>query len=155
MAVEVEIREIEKGDIDLLMADMRQADRDEIAAATSIPLKKAVSDSVALSSYSRAGWVNGRLACLWGVCPISLATSNGAPWFLSTSVIEQHPMLFLRRCRPHVQEFRDRYRFMVNYVDARNRVAIHWLKWLGFDMEEPRPWGIKGLPFHRFTMRTD
>lgn len=155
MAADVEIRAIEEGDIDLLVADMRQADRDEVAAATTLPLDKVVADTVTLSSYARSGWVNGHLACLWGVAPLSLTSSKGAPWFLSTSVIEQHPMLFLRRCKPHVQEFKDRYNYMVNYVDARNKVAIHWLKWLGFDLEEPKPWGVKGLPFHRFTMRTN
>lgn len=155
MAVDVEIREVEAEDIDLLTADMRQADRDEVAATTSVPLDQVVTTTVALSTYARSGWVDGRLACLWGIAPLSLTSSSGVPWFLSTPVVEQHPVLFLRRCKPHVQEFKDRYDFMVNHVDARNKVAIHWLKWLGFEMEEPRPWGVKGLPFHRFTMRTN
>jgi len=44
---------------------------------------------------------------------------------------------------------------MENYVDVRNTVAIHWLKWMGFKMEEPQAWGVQGLDFHKFTMRAE
>lgn len=153
MAVDVEIKEIEPGDIDILMDDLRQADRDEIEAITTQPLREVIESTVSLSSYAKAGWVNGDLICLWGVCPATLISKTGAPWFLATNRIEQYPLLFLRRCKPHLKTFKAHFKLLVNYVDARNTVAIHWLKWLGFKLEEAKPWGIKSLPFHKFTMR--
>jgi hypothetical protein len=42
---------------------------------------------------------------------------------------------------------------MRNYVDARHARSIRWLKWLGFTIEEARPMGFAGLPFHPFGMR--
>ena len=155
MAIDVEIRDIEPQDIDELVLNMRQADRDEVAAITTLPLHQIVSDSVKLSTYSKAGLVNGELACLWGVCPISLLSSKGSPWLLATPVIEQYPMAFLRRCKPYIKKFKELYSSMENYVDVRNTVAIHWLKWMGFKFDEAKPWGVKGLDFYRFTMRTE
>jgi hypothetical protein len=152
--VDVEIRDIEPQDIDELVRNMRQADRDEVKASSPLSLKSVITHSVQLSSYSKAGLVNGELACMWGVCPVSLLSSKGSPWLLATYVIEKHPMAFLRRCKPVIKKLRDSYSNLENYVDARNDVAIHWLKWMGFKMEEPKPWGINGLEFHKFTMRT-
>jgi hypothetical protein len=155
LGVNIEIRDIEPQDIDVLVRNMRQADRDEVKASTVLPLRTVIDHSVRLSSYSKAGLVDGELACMWGVCPISMLSSKGAPWMLATYEIEKHPMSFLRRCRPHVKKLKDSYRSMENYVDVRNTVAIHWLKWMGFKMEEPQAWGVQGLDFHKFTMREE
>ena len=106
MATKVEIRDVEPGDIEALVENMRQADRDEVAAISSRPLKQIVQDSVELSSYVKSGLVNGEIACIWGVCPISIIGSKGSPWLLATPVIEKHPMAFLRRCKPFIKKFR-------------------------------------------------
>ena len=155
MGVNIEIRDIEPQDIDELVRNMRQADRDEVKASTNLPLRSVIDHSIRLSSYSKAGLVNGELACLWGVCPISILSSKGSPWLLATPVIEQYPMAFLRRCKPYIKKFKELYSSMENYVDVRNTVAIHWLKWMGFKMEEPQAWGVQGLDFHKFTMRAE
>jgi hypothetical protein len=42
---------------------------------------------------------------------------------------------------------------MENWVDARNLDAIQWLRWCGFQIEAPRPYGKHGLDFCRFTMK--
>jgi len=155
LGVNIEIRDIEPQDIDELVRNMRQADRDEVKASTNLPLRSVIDHSIRLSSYSKAGLVNGELACLWGVCPISILSSKGSPWLLATPVIEQYPMAFLRRCKPYIKKFKELYSSMENYVDVRNTVAIHWLKWMGFKMEEPQAWGVQGLDFHKFTMRAE
>lgn len=47
------------------------------------------------------------------------------------------------------------FALLTNYVDARNAVSIRWLRWLGFEIEPAAPFGIHGLPFHRFSMRVN
>jgi len=139
LGVNIEIRDIEPQDIDELVRNMRQADRDEVKASTNLPLRSVIDHSIRLSSYSKAGLVNGELACLWGVCPISILSSKGSPWLLATPVIEQYPMAFLRRCKPYIKKFKELYSSMENYVE----------------MEEPQAWGVQGLDFHKFTMRAE
>jgi len=47
------------------------------------------------------------------------------------------------------------YSHLENWVDARNTKAINWLRWLGFTVHDPVPFGVAGLPFHRFDMRRE
>lgn len=155
MAVDLQIREVEAGDAEMLVENMRQADMDEVRAITTRPLTTVVQDTIDLSSFARTAMINGEIACIWGVCPVSLLNSHGAPWLLSTPVIEKHPLLFLRRCKPYIERFKKSYKFMDNHVDVRNKVAVHWLKWLGFEFDEAAPWGVEGRDFYRFSMRTE
>ena len=51
-----------------------------------------------------------------------------------------------------VDGWRQEFPYMFNYVDVRHKEAIRWLKWLGFTLNEPTPYGPFGLPFHKFHM---
>lgn len=155
MAIDVTIRDVQEGDIELLVENMRDADREEVSAATSLPLVKVLKDSVDMSSVVKSGFINDDIACIWGVCPYSALSSKGTPWMLGTPLIEKYPLLFLRRSKGELKQFTDKYSYLENHVDARNAVAVHWLKWLGFDIKSPEPWGIKGLPFHKFSMEIE
>ena len=133
---------------------MREHDKQEVNAATRMGLWNAVETSVNLSSYSKTGLVNDELVCMWGVCPISLLSSSGSPWMLGTDLIEKKQRVFLRRSKPWLDDIRKDYKYLENFVDARNVLSVKWLKWLGFEMDEAEPYGIHGEPFHKFTMET-
>ena len=152
MADKIEIRDVEPGDIDMLVANMREHDIQEVNAATRMGIENAVKTSVNLSTYSKTGLVNDELVCIWGVCPISLLSSSGSPWMLGTDLIKQKQRIFLRRSKPWLDDIRKDYRYLENLVDERNVMSIKWLKWLGFEMDEAEPYGIHGEPFHKFTM---
>ena len=152
MADEVEIREVEEGDVAVLVRNMREHDIQEVNAATHMGLRNAVQTSVIMSTYSKTGLVNDELVCMWGVCPISLLSGSGSPWMLGTDLITEKQRIFLRRSKPWLDDIRKDYRYLENFVDARNTMSIKWLKWLGFEMDEAEPYGIHGEPFHKFTM---
>ena len=152
MADKIEIRDVEPGDIDMLVENMRKHDIQEVNAATRMGIRNAVKTSVNLSSYSKTGLVNDELVCMWGVCPISLISGSGSPWMLGTDLIEKKQRVFLRRSKPWLNDIRKDYRYLENFVDERNVMSIKWLKWLGFEMDEAEPYGIHGEPFHKFTM---
>jgi hypothetical protein len=154
LADKIEIREVEEGDIAILVRNMREHDKQEVNAATNMGIRNAVKTSVNLSSYSKTGLVNDELVCMWGVCPISLLSSSGSPWMLGTDLIEKKQRVFLRRSKPWLDDIRKDYRYLENFVDARNVLSVKWLKWLGFEMDEAEPYGIHGEPFHKFTMET-
>ncbi len=152
MADKVEIREVEEGDVAVLVRNMREHDIQEVNAATHMGLRNAVQTSVIMSTYSKTGLVNDELVCMWGVCPISLLSGSGSPWMLGTDLITEKQRIFLRRSKPWLDDIRKDYRYLENFVDARNTMSIKWLKWLGFEMDEAEPYGIHGEPFHKFTM---
>jgi hypothetical protein len=132
---------------------MRQADRDELAAAVPTPVLQVVTGCVKFSTYSRAGLVGDDLVCLFGVGPVSLIDDKGIPWMLSTPLIEEHPYLFLQHCKKQFGVMKEQYSTLENHVSVSNTVAIGWLKWLGFTFEDAAPWGYRGLPFHKFYVR--
>jgi hypothetical protein len=152
LADKVEIREVEEGDVAVLVRNMREHDIQEVNAATHMGLRNAVQTSVIMSTYSKTGLVNDELVCMWGVCPISLLSGSGSPWMLGTDLITEKQRIFLRRSKPWLDDIRKDYRYLENFVDARNTMSIKWLKWLGFEMDEAEPYGIHGEPFHKFTM---
>jgi hypothetical protein len=152
LADKVEIRDVEEGDIAVLVRNMREHDKMEVNAATHMGIRNAVQTSVIMSTYSKTGLVNDELVCMWGVCPISLLSGSGSPWMLGTDLITEKQRIFLRRSKPWLDDIRKDYRYLENFVDARNVMSIKWLKWLGFEMDEAEPYGIHGEPFHKFTM---
>lgn len=153
MAAKAEIVPATLAHAEAMAPHLRQADRDEIwAASMSLPADS-LRNGVMASRDAWAGLIDGEVACLFGVAPQSLMTGSGYAWMLATPLIERHQLLFLRRCRPMVAEMLCGFNYLHNYVDARNAKAIRWLRWLGFTIHDPAPHGVLGLPFHHFEMR--
>ena len=73
---------------------------------------------------------------------------------LGTDLIKKKQKIFLKRSKPWLEDIKKDYNYLENYVDARNTLSIKWLKWLGFKVEDPIPYGVNGEPFHKFTMET-
>lgn len=136
------------------MADeVRADDMREIKAVGYFSALEALNDSLASSTKAWTGLVDGEIVCMFGVCPRNLVMGEGSPWLISTDKIIRHQKIFLRRCKFFVDEMAHDYNQLINYVDARNGIAIRWLRWLGFDIEPAKLHGLLTVPFHRFTKR--
>lgn len=135
-----------------MLPNVRTADRHEVMAATGMAMEDALPDSLKRSEMAWAGMVDDQVACIFGVAGASILSETGFPWMIGTHLIEQHAKAFLRRNKQMVQQMLDRYPHLENYVDVRNTTAIGWLKWLGFEMQEPQPYGMYRMPFMKFTM---
>ena len=139
-----------------LARNIRFPDRKEIfAAAGWVNAYDCIRASARLGGTAYAGLVDGEVACILGVHRHTQMSTKGIPWLLTTHVVDKHPRLFLRYTRQGMEEIKQTWDFDVleNYVDARHHEAIRWLKWLGFTIHPAQPYGIMGLPFHRFDMR--
>lgn len=136
-----------------LAQTMRQADIDEIWASSYATPESALRCALRGSLHSWAGLIDGQVACMFGVMPASLMGGSGYPWMLGSELIVNNQKLFLRRCRENVQMMAEQFNYLHNYVDDRNIKAIKWLQWLGFEVGEPEPFGVLGLPFRHFEMR--
>lgn len=138
---------------DAVATRAREDDVRELWAVAHVTPAQAIRQGLALSGEARAALFDGVPACVFGVSTLPEFPGYAVPWMIGTSVLEQHQTAFLRRCRPVVQEWEARYDRLVNWVDARNAIAIRWLRWLGFTIGEAMPYGVEGLPFHPFELR--
>lgn len=133
---------------------MRADDVREIWASHRSKPYEALRHSAMVSRDTKTGVVDGRPVCMFGVAPRgSTLAPFGSPWLLGAEELPQHGRAFLRLNRAWVAEQMEIYSLLENWIDARNVVSIRWLKWLGFAIFEPTPFGPDQLPFHRFEMR--
>lgn len=154
MAVEGYLREPEPGDVTELLINMRPVDVDEVRAAFGdCNFEDMIIDGVS-TSYKPGAAVghDGKLWCLFGVIPVGSALTNtGLIWLLGTHEFDRHPVGFTQLARGYIDHVRQtRFPVLTNYVDARNRKTIRWLKALGFKMDLTVAYGVQQLPFHRF-----
>lgn len=155
MVADVRIRPAEPGDCDALAANLRAADHDEILASSGEAPLYIIRESVKQTPKTYTVFIDGELACLFGMAPLGLLGRQGAPWLLGTPVLDRHPSVLMRYCLPYIAEMLESRSHLFNYVDARNVRSIRWLKRLGFKFHPAQPYGVAGLPFHRFELRLE
>ncbi|WP_146120213.1 hypothetical protein [Paraburkholderia sp. BL21I4N1] len=146
------MRDPRDGDIEAIAADLRSADIEEIHGATGHRDCLAVMRQGAqLSTLLWTIEVDGKPAGLFGV---TAAPGIGVPWMLGTPALERAPKQLTRLGREYVHLMSDKYATLLNYVDARSLKSVQWLDRLGFTVQkETEPYGVFGLPFHRFGMK--
>jgi len=149
----VDFRPAAAADAAALAAAMREADRQEVAATSGPDILAAVVRSMAVTPDCMAAERGSALVALFGVAPISLLEGIGSPWMLGTTALERIPGALTRSVRHYLVGMLRAYPILVNHVDARNTASVRWLWRLGFAIYAPEPFGVLGLPFHRFEMR--
>lgn len=131
---------------------MRQADRDEVSALSGRTPARALLNSVKRSSVAETVLIDGRAEMIFGVGDVNILAGVGSPWALGTDEIERNQREFLRKSVACRDRMRARYPVLCNVVDARNRVSVRWLKWLGFVFSEPVL--VSGHVCYVFSMRS-
>lgn len=136
----------------MLARNLRQRDRDEVEASVGSDIVGAI--RAAMDASGDLCWAvddsQGHLAWIIGcaaVCP-----GLGSPWLLGTDLATAMPGVLTKLTKGHIAEMLTVYPQLVNFVDARNADSVRWLARLGFTIHDPVPYGVAGLPFHRFTM---
>ena len=134
-----------------MAVNMRHADREEAYAQTGAHPAFGVGASYGSATIAWAGLVDGQVACVFGVSPADEIDGKvGHPWMIGSPLVEKHQKRFLRECREYVDAMLGLYPVLENYVDVRNTTAIRWLRWLGFDILEARPYGPYKMMFYLF-----
>ena len=140
---------------------LREADRQEVAAATgeqpetAVPfsfdisqecwmIRPAVSasgsaDPFAIFGTVAAGKVNG-------------AKDVGIIWMLATDEIDNNAVAFARISRYWARRLLEPYDLTTNYVWNKNRKHLRWIRWAGFTILKPEKRGPFDEWFHPFYM---
>jgi hypothetical protein len=151
---DIDIRLVQPGDVEALVAKMRQADINELRASGVGEILPRVQASVDRSVLCRTGTADGEVGCIFGVVPVlTLFDQEGSPWMLGTDLVTRHQRVLMRRCRPYIQDMLRIYPHLVNAVHADNHAALRWLKSVGFLLHPAEPFGVDGALFHPFEMR--
>jgi hypothetical protein len=103
------------------------------------------------SSMAMTGLVDGQPVAMFGVVPASILSGIGAPWMVGAVDLEQHQFWFAKSSRPCVQRMQREFNVLANWVDNRNTLSKRWLRWLGFHVGQPQPFGSGGEPFCPFV----
>lgn len=138
-----------------MAVNMRKADVDEVWASAMISPLSALIHSLESDGKSWTALLDGKPIAMFGVGYGSDLGRTGFPWMLGTDEIANHPIHVLRNNRRYLPKMKEGRRVLVNFVDSRNTTAIRWLKWLGFKIEEAKPYGALNKPFHRFSMECE
>jgi hypothetical protein len=136
-------------DLEYVIKNLRADDIQEIEASHGRAAYHILRESVH-SEDSLVGKVDGTPICAFGVEPRSLLAGGGVPWMVSTDDILKNKVAFLKHSRLWVDSMLEKYGYLENYVDDRNTVSKRWLKWLGFEFDKPKPYGVKQELFRRF-----
>lgn len=132
---------------------MRAADAAECWALARLSPLEALRESLDSATYAWTWLVDGEPACIFGVGTRSLIGNAGTPWLLSTDLVAQHRMTFVRGSRPYLALMRGAFPCLENFVDARYETCVRWLKRLGFVVHDAEPMGPCGELFHRFELK--
>lgn len=141
---------------EIIAASVRPEDRDELWASTMSPPIEAMTRGIHYSEESYTGMIDDVPVCMWGVVMDSFLTRSGTPWMVGSTDLDRHAMTFLRQCRAPLLEMLGRYDRLENYVDARNKRSIAWLRFMGFTVDKKaEEYGFLKMPFHRFWKESE
>ena len=140
-----------------LAVTIRESDRLEVEATSGRGPLAVLLDGLELSSQAWTVLAENQVMCMWGVVdrPSMLGERIGAAWMLTAQCIEQYPKEFYRACKLVLPELLDDYDVLINWIDCRHEKALRWATRLGFQLDEPGPFGIEGRPFCRFEARME
>ncbi len=131
--------------------ELRPGDLREIEVL-GLTMAEAFDISTRRALWAHAYLIDGEVAALVGLSVDSLIGGVASPWLVTGKPVDQHKKLFLRETRDGVEKMRLLFPVLRNYVHAEYTETIRWLKWLGFNIGEPKPMGPHGAPFCLFSM---
>ncbi len=103
--------------------------------------------AIRASSTARAVLDGSKVVALLGVAPTSVE-GVASIWLLGGRLVKRLPVAFTRVCAEEARRFSEQWAVLVNMVWSQNKRALAWLESLGFEVLEPVPFGVSGLPFH-------
>lgn len=131
-----------------LASCMREGDVQEVRASGDQSPFEALKFSLEKSKCACALFADDKILCIWGVVEKDGYPGVASPWILSSVHVDTFPILFYKESVRIIAGLRARYRVIVNMIDARYEKSVKFYRKLGFDISDPVPYGIFGLPFH-------
>lgn len=145
----VRVREARFEDIALM--ELREADRQEVLALGVEP-QEALQLSFQNSTMAFTMFNNGNPLAMFGVAPVTILGDRAIVWLLTTNEVNKCKKTFANYSRLFIDYFLQHYPTLENYVDARYKTSINWLKWCGAEFGHTIMMS-SGIPFIHFTIK--
>jgi len=138
--------------VEVIAANMRQADADEVWASNHYTPTEAMLSSWKASDKSMIVTVNDEPCVMIGLVIRDILSGAGIPWLLGTNAALKHKRHFLIQVPDVINEMLGICPNLYNYVHAKNKISVSWLKRIGFTIDEPVPFGRDNELFHKFHL---
>lgn len=92
---------------------------------------------IAFSSDVWTGYVDGEVACMWGVAPPSLLSTRAYLWLYVTDLVNDHQFVFVRHSQMVIKKLLEEYDLITGHFVIGGPDSKRWLKWLGATFGEP------------------
>lgn len=139
-------------DIQYIAQNMRDQDVTEVYASGGYTPIDALNQSLECSTLSSIALINDEPCAALGLVIPSLLGGIGIPWLLGTEKVVQNKKVFMKETKSGILDMLTLCDKLVNYVHKENTVSVRWLKYMGFTLYEPEPFGIYGELFHKFEL---
>jgi hypothetical protein len=127
---------------------LRDSDLEELKACCSQSPEEQLKETWESSDMRWTIWAGGKVAGVFG-CKGQVG-KFGVPWMLGSKLTEKIRKVFIVDAKDYVEIMLERYKFLINYVHVDNKQSIRWLKWIGYTVKDPQPFGEFGNLFHPF-----
>lgn len=129
----ITIRKAVSDDVVNIIPRLRDRDAERIGELGD-PLQ-VLYDGINTSFMSFVGEIDNEIAALWGARTLTIFDDRAYIWMIGTTLIDAHPIVFLRYSRRALRFLTAHYRFIYGQVECDFEASIKWLKWLGADMQ--------------------
>tara|TARA_R100000808_G_C2147641_1_gene155647 strand:- start:1820 stop:2296 length:477 start_codon:yes stop_codon:yes gene_type:complete len=149
------VRDFSLTDIKYLSENLRNADLQELYATfgndSDIPC--VLAKNLAVTPNAKVIEYKGKPIGVFGVADGHERNLKlGWVWMVGTNDIKKIKTQFLKECKEELEKMQIEYDVLCNYVDARNKVHIKWLRWMGFTfLREVPEYGEERKSFYEFA----
>lgn len=92
---------------------------------------------MSISSIVYTGYIDGSIACIWGLIPPSLLSDSAHLWLHTNDLCHRHPFLLVRYSQRAMESMLEKYPTIVGYCDLTKSRSVQWLRWLGAEVGYP------------------
>lgn len=132
--------------------DMRDEDVAEVWAAQHHTPMESLVKGVEVSKMTAAVEIDGVPCAVLGLVVRDILSGVGVPWLLGSNEALKHRRHFITLAPQVLGEMLSICPSLYNFVHSQNTASVRWLKRIGFNIEDPQPYGASRDLFHRFTM---
>jgi hypothetical protein len=91
-----------------------------------------------MSTIIWAMFIEGKLACIWGIIPPTLMSYQAYLWLYTTDVIKEHQFCLVRHSQRAIEEILEEFPSIVGHAAIGSSKSIRWLRWLGAEFGYPQ-----------------
>lgn len=135
-----------------LAADIRPEDRAEMMASHGLEPLTGLQLALRVSKTSKAILDGPTVLAMFGVAHAE-GDQAASVWLLAANSVRRLPIAFMRVCARELSLLAAAWGRLVNMVWTENKRALRLVQALGFEVLEPVPFGVSGLPFHPIVLR--